>query len=107
MERKTGFEPATTTLARWGSTGLSYFRRIVTLAGSGRVRTAGIYLRAQPVSRPPLARLTGPPDPRTSESMSVLVQKFGGTSVGTPERIDAVAERILAARQAGHHLVAV
>ena len=26
MERKTGFEPATTTLARWGSTGLSYFR---------------------------------------------------------------------------------
>ena len=26
MERKTGFEPATTTLARWSSTGLSYFR---------------------------------------------------------------------------------
>ena len=39
--------------------------------------------------------------------MSVLVQKFGGTSVGTPERIDAVAERILAARRAGHHLVVV
>ena len=28
MERKTGFEPATTTLARWGSTGLSYFRSL-------------------------------------------------------------------------------
>jgi aspartate kinase len=39
--------------------------------------------------------------------MSVLVQKYGGTSVGTPERIDAVAERILAARNAGHHLVVV
>jgi aspartate kinase len=39
--------------------------------------------------------------------MSVLIQKFGGTSVGTPERIDAVAERILAARKAGHHLVVV
>ena len=39
--------------------------------------------------------------------MSVLIQKFGGTSVGTPERIDAVAERILAARTAGHHLVVV
>src|SRR5215468_8581652 len=26
MERKTGFEPATATLARWSSTGLSYFR---------------------------------------------------------------------------------
>lgn len=45
MERKTGFEPATTTLARWGSTGLSYFREIVTLAGAGRVLTAKIYPR--------------------------------------------------------------
>jgi aspartate kinase len=39
--------------------------------------------------------------------MSVLVQKYGGTSVGTPERIDAVAERILTARRAGHHLIVV
>jgi aspartate kinase len=39
--------------------------------------------------------------------MSVLVQKFGGTSVGTPERIDAVADRIHAARQAGNHLIVV
>ncbi|MEP7028095.1 MAG: aspartate kinase, partial [Candidatus Eisenbacteria bacterium] len=39
--------------------------------------------------------------------MPVLVQKYGGTSVGTPERIDAVAERILAARAAGHHLIIV
>jgi aspartate kinase len=39
--------------------------------------------------------------------MSVLVQKFGGTSVGTPERIEAVAERILQARRAGHHMVVV
>ena len=29
MERKTGFEPATATLARWSSTGLSYFRSLV------------------------------------------------------------------------------
>ncbi len=39
--------------------------------------------------------------------MSVLVQKYGGTSVGTPERIDAVADRILEARGAGHHLIVV
>ncbi len=43
MERKTGFEPATTTLARWGSTGLSYFRsqeRGAILGGSPvRVKT--------------------------------------------------------------------
>ena len=31
MERKTGFEPATATLARWSSTGLSYFRSYLTL----------------------------------------------------------------------------
>jgi hypothetical protein len=31
LERKTGFEPATTTLARWSSTGLSYFRLRITV----------------------------------------------------------------------------
>ena len=39
--------------------------------------------------------------------MSILVQKYGGTSVGTPERIDAVAERILGAHRAGHQLIVV
>ncbi len=39
--------------------------------------------------------------------MPVLVQKYGGTSVGTPERIDAVADRILAAKREGHHLLVV
>ncbi len=39
--------------------------------------------------------------------MPVLVQKFGGTSVGTPERIEAVADRVHAARQAGNHLIVV
>ena len=39
--------------------------------------------------------------------MSLIVQKFGGTSVGTPERILAVASRIAAARAAGHKLVVV
>ena len=39
--------------------------------------------------------------------MSLLVQKFGGTSVGTPERIQAVADRIAAVRKQGHQLVIV
>ena len=39
--------------------------------------------------------------------MAVIVQKYGGTSVGTPERIRAVAERIVAAKEAGNGLVAV
>src|SRR5262245_17626498 len=39
--------------------------------------------------------------------MPVLVHKYGGTSVGTVERIRAVADRVLAAQRAGHHLVVV
>lgn len=37
--------------------------------------------------------------------MSLIVQKFGGSSVATTDRVGAVAERILAARAAGHHVV--
>ena len=39
--------------------------------------------------------------------MSVLVMKFGGTSVAGPERIRAVARRVAAEREAGHSLVIV
>src|SRR5271156_2051045 len=39
--------------------------------------------------------------------MALLVQKFGGTSVGTVERIDAVAAKIAIARERGHRIVAV
>jgi len=39
--------------------------------------------------------------------MAVIVQKYGGTSVGSPERMRAVAERIVAAKEAGHNVIAV
>ncbi len=39
--------------------------------------------------------------------MSLIVQKYGGTSVGTPERIRNVAKRILETQQAGNQVVAV
>lgn len=39
--------------------------------------------------------------------MSLLVQKYGGTSVGTVERIQAVAERVYNTVQQGHQLVVV
>ena len=39
--------------------------------------------------------------------MPTLVQKYGGTSVGTPERIAAVADRIRATREAGYDLLVV
>jgi aspartate kinase len=39
--------------------------------------------------------------------MSIVVQKYGGTSVGTTERIQNVARRIIATQEAGHSVVAV
>lgn len=39
--------------------------------------------------------------------MSLIVAKFGGTSVASPERIQMVAKRLIARRQAGHDVVAV
>ena len=39
--------------------------------------------------------------------MSFLVQKYGGTSVGNPERIRNVANRVAESHKAGHQLVVV
>ncbi len=39
--------------------------------------------------------------------MSVVVQKYGGTSVSDPSRIGAVADRVVATKSAGHDVVAV
>jgi aspartate kinase len=39
--------------------------------------------------------------------MALIVQKYGGTSVGNPERIAAVAEKVLATRDQGNSVVVV
>ena len=39
--------------------------------------------------------------------MSLIVQKYGGTSVGTTERITNVAKRVMATQAEGHSVVAV
>jgi aspartate kinase len=39
--------------------------------------------------------------------MALIVQKYGGTSVGSPERLRAVAERIVAGRQKADRIVVV
>ena len=39
--------------------------------------------------------------------MALIVQKYGGTSVGSPERIRAVAARVAATRKAGNDLIVV
>lgn len=40
-------------------------------------------------------------------TMSLIVAKFGGTSVASPERIQMVAKKLIAKKQAGHDVVAV
>ena len=39
--------------------------------------------------------------------MPIIVQKYGGTSVGSVERILAVADRVVTAREAGNDVVVV
>src|SRR5687768_8805079 len=39
--------------------------------------------------------------------MALIVQKYGGTSVGTPERILNVARRVIATQEAGNQVVVV
>ena len=39
--------------------------------------------------------------------MPTIVQKYGGTSVGSTERIQRVADRIVRAREEGNDVVAV
>ena len=39
--------------------------------------------------------------------MALIVQKYGGTSVGSPERIRAVAQRVAKWRRGGHQVVVV
>ncbi|WP_028559998.1 aspartate kinase [Paenibacillus pinihumi] len=39
--------------------------------------------------------------------MSLIVMKFGGSSVGTPERMQRVAKRIIERQQEGHRIVVV
>jgi aspartate kinase len=39
--------------------------------------------------------------------MALIVQKYGGTSVGNPERIQNVARRVLESQRAGNSIVVV
>ena len=39
--------------------------------------------------------------------MKIVVQKYGGSSVADLERVGRVADRVVAARRAGHHVCVV
>lgn len=45
--------------------------------------------------------------PTNSPPMSIIVQKYGGSSVATPEKLRQVAARIVATRKLGHRVVVV
>src|SRR5256712_3538859 len=65
-------------------------------------------LSAQPDGASPHASGASVPDERLRRSpRPVVVQKFGGTSLGTPARITRVARRIAASQHAGYDVVAV
>ena len=44
---------------------------------------------------------------RAPSHMALIVQKYGGTSVGNPERIKNVARRVLESQRAGNKIVVV
>jgi len=39
--------------------------------------------------------------------MALIVQKYGGTSVGTPERIQKVADRVIRSKRGGNEVIVV
>jgi aspartate kinase len=51
--------------------------------------------------------ISGPRCLAHQQFMALIVQKYGGTSVGTPDRIRNVASRILATQREGNSVVAV
>src|ERR1700687_4654872 len=66
-------------------------------------------LSAQPDRASPDASGALVPDERLRRSSArpILVQKFGGTSLGTPARIKKAAKRVAAAQRAGYDVVVV
>src|SRR5204862_5804571 len=50
---------------------------------------------------------SGTPRPRSGPRMPVVVVKFGGTSVGSVERMQVVADRVVRAREAGNDVIVV
>jgi len=83
-------------------------RRFSTCAWGGRLSRAVVY-RVGKQARAHVSAVAEHADFRATlaRGMALYVQKFGGTSVGSAERIRNVAERIAATHRDGHGVVAV
>src|SRR4051794_3675615 len=75
----------------------SHRRRRLDLTAEGEDRRRWYVCRARPTMR----------GGREPSAVALVVQKYGGSSVATAERIKRVAERIVAARKAGNEVVVV
>src|SRR4051812_24147493 len=83
---------------------------VMAWCSTGSGMSAGGPAESGPLSHLRTLALSHRPDRTRSApnaSPMLLVQKYGGTSVGTPERIKAVARRVADARRRGHSLVVV
>jgi aspartate kinase len=76
-----------------------------TLAGSPELAEAGAYNR--PVTETAYEAVPEIAPAEAEPTGGLIVMKFGGTSVGDPDKIRRVAARLVAARQAGQRVVGV
>src|SRR4029079_13015367 len=67
-------------------------------------RRSGSPNRTWPIGREPAARLA-PTANGGLASVPIIVQKYGGTSVATTERIQAVADRVVRAKEGGYQVI--
>ena len=75
--------------------------------GHGHVKLERVGHRATSITTVPGRPLDGVPLPGGKTARLLVVQKYGGTSVGNVERIRAVARRCLATQRQGHQVVVI
>ena len=88
---------------RWRSTGRTRLGAGPALSATGAARALARIAILCAARRRAFAR----PQPRRRIPMALIVHKYGGTSMGSPERIQSVAERVAKWVRAGHQLVVV
>ncbi len=76
-------------------------------AGSRRSQTCGPQVYATSAPRPTLSRQRNPSESRITRLVSLLVQKFGGSSVTDVAAIARVAQRVVDTKRAGHDVAVV
>src|SRR3990172_2504928 len=82
-------------------------RPAIAPASGHRSAFSGRIVTSIPASSLPPARLEDVPEQEFRAVMPIIVMKFGGTSVGSVERIREVADRVVRTREAGNDVIVV